>query len=269
MNSCKVAVCFSGQARHWRPCVTNIKRFFEAGHYNRPSQVDYFIHTWDTNTWRYYKRPHTEFENVKHNDEHDIRHAYNPKHLYVEEFKQEDWPMAWDPMFYSHMKSVQYKRNYEVDNKFEYDIVVKARMDTVYNTDVVFQPGHLPFYNMMAYTVTPITKFPREFHTSHFDDVLFYSDSVTMDLLGLLYKSHKQIHNEKDRQEQKHSGNLMETSYYGPGSMLYEHMRNIGIHPDCKTVVDYAVMRETSVKKNLDGLRDYPEIKKDWMDWYI
>jgi hypothetical protein len=278
MKSFKIAVCLSGQARHWKIAAENIKMFFNYSdthhfHYNVPIETDYFIHTWDTNTWRYPKTHHATYENVKHNDKKDIEDTFNPKFIEQEEFNQDKFESAWDPMFYSFGKSVMFKRIYELENNITYDVVVKARLDTIYNPQqkIKFQEINPSIDGLMpgiCYTSLPVNKFIYEFNCDGFDDVIFYADSRTMDIVSDLYDTYKIKHSPQKRFEFNKSINTDASLYYGPGCLLYDHMINSGIYPTHREKFEYVVVRSTSAVDNLNSIIYYDEIKKRGFEWY-
>lgn len=267
----RIAVCFSGQPRHWRTAIKNIKNFFGLDGIRHPNnnqivKVDFFLHTWNINTWRKPKTHHYVYEEVEHNDGPDLINAFEPVSYEIEKFNKDRFPRAWDPMFYSFAKSLLLKREHELANHFEYDMVVKARLDTVY------PPTKFPLSKLwpgQCYAVTPISKFPSEFNYNNFDDVLFYGDSKTMDLVGDIYYTYKILHNDDAVAKNQSSLNTDPTMWYGPGCMLYEHLTNLSIHPDGSRGFEYAVVRSTAVEAGLDGLDDYYEIRKKYFEWYI
>ena len=266
----RIAVCLSGQPRHWQMAVENIKQFFEFSRphdtYNLPIETDYFIHTWDINTWRFPKQGHQHFVNESHNDEELIRAAYNPKAMIQESWDPKLYIRAWDSMFYSHARSLMLKRDYELTNNIQYDMVVKSRFDTIYN------PRHkLPLDILAPKTCySPhISLMAAEFNYNNFDDVVFFGNSPTMDLVGDLYHTFKILHSRENVMNNVSTINRDITMYYGPGCLLYKHMVNLGIHPERRHTFDYAIVRSTAVDVNLDGIKDYDEIRKRWFDWYI
>jgi hypothetical protein len=271
-NKFRIAVCFSGQARHWKSCVENIKRFFvfDVSHpvTGQDIETDFFIHTWDTNTWRNPKEDHSVFRNEKHNDKDDIINVYRPKGFEQEEWIPENFKLAWDPMFYSFEKSLMLKRRYELENDFQYDIVIKARLDVIYDPTFKF-PLFERVWPGICYPCTPVAKFQSEFNYNNFDDVMFYGDSPTMDLMSDLYAAHKSTCGVDYREENHNSMNLDPVTFYGPGCLLYDHATNLSIHPDGGRPINYAVVRSTAVDEKLDGIYDYEEIRKKWFDWYI
>jgi hypothetical protein len=267
----RIAVCLSGQARHWRSAADNIKQFFSSPNRLHPETglpvaVDFFIHTWDTNTWRKPKTDHNDFVMEKHGDRDDIIATFNPVGFEQEEFKLEQHPRAWDPLFHSFAKSLMLKREHELANQFEYDLVVKARLDVIYSPATWFplmrtRPG-------ICYTCTFTSKFATEFNYNNFDDVLFYGDSPTMDLVGDISATYKILHAPELVAIENSSLDLDPTMWYGPGCLLYEHMTNLSIHPDSSRGFEYAVVRSTAVDARLDGIKDYEQIRKKWFEWY-
>ena len=268
----RIAVCLSGQPRHWRTALDNIKQFFDFSEFGHPETgasvtTDYFIHTWDIDTWRKPKTNWSVFDDVTHGEIDAIVEAYKPKAWVMDTFDKEKFQRAWDPMFYSHARSLMLKRDYEITNDFQYDLVIKARMDVVYNPAHKFPLARV--WPAVGYTCTPISKFPQEFNYNNFDDVLFYGDSPTMDLIGDIYSTYKTLHT-AELIEQQHAGIDIQTDmWYGPGCLLYEHLTNLGIHPEGARVIEYAVVRSTAVEEKLDGIKDYDKIRKKWFEWYI
>lgn len=266
----RVAVCLSGQARHWKTAVSNIRQFFETNQtdptYNLPVNVDYFVHTWDTNTWRYAKTAHNHFYNEPFSDIDGIVSAFQPKGYELQKWHPLRFKRAWDSMFYSHAKSLMLKREYELEQNFQYDIVVKCRLDVVYN----------PRYRMCLNRVMPkvcyslnVNVFPIEFNYYNFDDVIFYGDSPTMDLVGDLYSTYRVKHSDEHQLSNSKSLDIDQTLHYGPGCLLYDHMMHLGVHPERRHTFDYAVVRSTAVNENLDGITDYDRIKQKWIEWYV
>ena len=282
MKSFRIAVCFSGQARYWKESADNIKMFFNYSQHHHhhfhneivPIEVDYFIHTWDTNTWRYPKTNHGKFFDEKVDNIEEIREFYNPICIEQETYNSKQYPRAWDPMFHSLTKSLMMKRNYELENNFEYDVVVKARLDVIYNPQQqipfhLMTPGVNGLIPGMCYSGKPVFKFPYEFNYNAFDDVIFYGDSRTMDLVGDLFRSYRNIHNSEALTELAFGINPLPSLFYGPGTLLYEHMINSGIHPAAMNEpIDYVVYRSTAAVDHLDSITDFMEIRKRWADWY-
>lgn len=259
----RVAVCFSGQIRDWQFAKKNILNYFSLP--DQPDiKVDYFIHTWDTNTWRLPKTNHSIFKNKKHNDFEQLVNTYLPVNYHMSAYNLKEWKLAWDPLFYSFEYSILLKQQYELENNFVYDIVVKARPDVIYNPETPF-PFHRNMVSGICYTATFISRFPSEFNKPCFDDVMFFGDSKTMDLMSGIYKYYN-LKNKHIRYADPID--IDPLVYLGPGTLLYQYAVANNIHPDAYNI-DYAVVRKTMIGKGLDPINDYDKIKEIAGDWYI
>lgn len=272
MNPFRVALCFSGQSRTWKFCVNNIKNFFKSNAHpelGTPVQYDIFIHTWDVNYFRKNTKSwDSDIDPFTLQDQEDMRLLYNPIHMEVENFdsfKQSlNQFLAWDPFFYSFMKSVHFKRQYELANDFEYDLVIKVRPDTIYNprSAFIFHKAE----PMIGYSCTPVSKMIPEFHYNNFDDVLFYADSKTMDLIAHTYR----IHKVKRLREQtlREQFNQDPEFFYGPGCLLYKTMVDMSIHPYCFNSYPWYVVRRNVEESKLDAIADWDRVAVMCQDWY-
>lgn len=273
MKSYKVAVCLSGQPRYWKQCVDSIKQHFESRtitYDGREIEVDYFIHTWDTNTWKHQtQKTACTLEKIDDIDclKSELELAFSPKVIEIEsenDVFNNGIDYAWKSLFYSFMKSVFQKRNYELENNFEYDCVIKTRLDLIFNPVCPFSYNRL--MPLVAY-VGHMSKFPAEFNSNNFDDIMFYADSGTMDLVSEIYFAHEQLMKEfKDPYRDPFDINML--YWLGPGCLLYEHISKLRIHPVVKLGMDYAIMRTSMVEKNLNVETDFPELKKLFFEWY-
>lgn len=90
-----------------------------------------------------------------------------------------------------------------------------------------------------------------------------------MDLIGDLYSTYKNLHSAELTSANEASVDLQPDMYYGPGCLIYEHLTNLGIHPDGGRHIEYAVVRSTAVEENLNGIYDYDKIRRKWFEWYI
>ena len=111
----KVAVCFSGQIRDWQLATKNILHYFSTDHVANVI-VDFFMHTWDINTWRKPKQPRHVCFDQPHKDLTKIVETYKPKKYYMSSYDAKRWPDSepWDPLFYSFEYSILLKQQYEL-----------------------------------------------------------------------------------------------------------------------------------------------------------
>ena len=72
----RVAVCISGQSRTWKVAYKSILSFFDMG-----ANVDFFIHTWDTNSYRDIDIPRWECVDYKIEDNDEEYNIKKHGHL--------------------------------------------------------------------------------------------------------------------------------------------------------------------------------------------
>lgn len=118
----KIALCFNGQLRSYR----DIYEYIEKNVLNN-FDTDIFFHTWDD--------PNLE----------DAVNLYKPKLYKSEPLVNENFPLNKyrSPsehfrkttffQFYSLFKAFQLKREYEIQNNFTYDVVIRNRFDSAIN----------------------------------------------------------------------------------------------------------------------------------------
>lgn len=139
----KIAVCICGQSRTWEYCIDSIKSFLQDDEY----QIDYFIHTWDINTYRPIETKDglEKYNYISNTDINRYIDSYNPKLYKIENFKsfierlnKKRIPKtkATDGQnenmlnqMYSFKQSIILKRIYERKHNFKYDFVLKLRPD--------------------------------------------------------------------------------------------------------------------------------------------
>jgi len=262
----RIAVCISGQPRTWKTAAKNIKNYFDLPGVT----IDYFIHTWDTNSYRDLNDTSDKKMDYKITKEEadEIKNIYNP---ILMEFEKYDCTrfQRWNALFYSFMKSVWLKKKYELENDFEYDIVIKTRFDINFKQEGINAFGKPlnkfylhEIYPLVGYTCNELFehKFPTEFNQNHFDDVLFYSDSKTMDIISNIYFWYKNIIKVSEFQAYKNEYISNHEFQYGPGTLLYSYLTKNTIHPMCKLCIPYYVVRKEAEINELDSINDWEQI---------
>lgn len=277
-----IAVCLSGQSRTWRTAKENIINYFDVKinkDKNCKVNVDYFIHTWDTNSYRNKTQPRWENVDCKidnPNEESEIKFAFKPKLMEYETYNSDAFLEAWEGMFYSFMKSVELKRRYELMKDMTYDMVIKTRFDINFPQEGVNKFG-LPINKFYVHSLKPFTayassptptRFPNEFNQVCFDDVFFYGDSTTMDITAQLYRWYKKIMNVGREQKVTQEFVQFPEFYYGPGTLLYKYLTNWNIHPYAEHANPYYVVRKEAEDKGLHSINDWQEIFNISKDWY-
>jgi hypothetical protein len=142
----KIAVCLCGQSRTWEYCIASIKSFLEDEDY----QIDYFIHTWDINTYRPIESKNglKTYNYISNIDINRYIDSYNPKLYKIDNFesfterlnkKRIPEIKATDGQntnmlnqMYSFKQSIILKRIYERKHNFKYDFVLKIRPDAFF-----------------------------------------------------------------------------------------------------------------------------------------
>ena len=274
----RVAVCLSGQPRTWRTAKDNILSYFDLK--DKGIEVDFFIHIWDTNQYR--KKNDVNWvnrknEKVLYTERDEIAKAFNAVSIEMEEYKDDSHVTLWASLLYSFMKSVWLKRKYEIENDFRYDLVIKARTDINYalegicNLNFPVNKFHIhPIQQLTAYSTIPvIPRFPSEFNYPCFDDVLFYSNSSTMDIISNCYRWYTNIIKENGELQTKGKYIQDSTYWYGPGTILYKYLIENGIHPQGYRFIQYYVVRKEVEDCNLNSIvnwKDISEFNKEWYD---
>ena len=277
-----IAVCLSGQSRTWKTAKDNILNFFNTKicvERNIRVNVDYFIHTWDTNSYRDKTQPRWENVDYKILDEHnedDIKFTFVPGGMEYEIYNSDNHIHAWSGLFYSFMKSVNLKRKYEIENDMVYDMVVKSRFDINFPQEGINHYGE-PLSKFHAHVLRPLTayassptpqRFSNEFYQSCFDDVFFYADSPTMDILSNIYFWYIDIMNRGLALKQ--AGEFVQDPeyYYGPGTLLHKYITNWNIHPYADHATPYYVVRKMAEDMGLHSINDWKQIYDLHWDWY-
>jgi hypothetical protein len=190
-------------------------------------EVDYFIHTWDFNTIPHFKwdmnwdepdlikrgkllEPFTNsYTSIDKKEIEEILNILKPKKTIIENWEvsknrekiMDDvassqtihkHPMkshiSWaGSQLYSILKSAYLKREYELENKFEYDLCIRSRFDLNFdkNNRMIFARDFEIPKSKTIYSVhsQAINKYPFNI----IGDILYYSDSQTFDLLSSMY----------------------------------------------------------------------------------
>jgi len=257
----RVAVCLSGQLRKWRLGVDNQKWFWSTG--NRDNiQVDYFAHTWNY-SW---DRPGVSYEyterKVDSEEIDDYKKSFNLTDISVDEKVQQDFRGNdhWSALFYSLSRSLLLKRKYEIENNFQYDVVVKSRPDVAFSPSFSFNIPTL--HNNVIYS-THGGPMSMEFNMFNVNDCVFLGNSYSMDLLIDMYFYRQFGIQEESIQTFKNIHPL------GPGTLMHEYFRDYGITPMCSTGFTEVLLKE-GCPEDLDLLNteEFKIMQKYFQDWY-
>lgn len=232
MKPLRVAICFSGQIRTWKETIEKTKEFFQLDKHS-DVLIDTFAHTWDYNTWidtKYEsvlngpKYVNSYKENIPYPELAEFRATYSLKNFVIDG-ERPTYFSEWENPLYSFMRSMEIKREYELKNNFEYDLVIKTRADAVWE---------IPRFEYIQSTPLSITaglrghKMPIEYFMNDLNDVLFWGDSFAMDLLGNAYRWH--IKNMTDKvKNQAYVLNQVANRKLGPGTVFHKYASELGL----------------------------------------
>jgi len=218
----KIAVCLSGQLRTWRQCYESWDLLFKglekSKHLeNEVIEIDYFVHTWDFNSKPYsqwtlerqgingFQAPPAELHDQKELE--DFLSLVKPKKYLIENEEKSDsrkikldersrfrlddtkWPpLSWSgSQLYGLMMAGWLKKEYELENGFKYDMVVRLRPDLHFN-ELNRRILANDFTLLKPKTVYSCHSFATHvFPHDAAGDIFFYSDSETYDVMSSLY----------------------------------------------------------------------------------
>lgn len=152
------------------------------------NNVDVFIHSWSVNL------------------ANELKEIYKPKKSSIEKQKRFAWfdrrnndekHRAYS-RWYSSKKTIELKREYEIENGFIYDCVMVSRLDLAFFTDVVFDRYDLKYFYASHWNdaVNPCEGRLQPNRENHcegkgFLDFWFFSNSEMMDEFSTLYDHRK------------------------------------------------------------------------------
>ena len=260
----KIAICMSGQLRQWEMAKENQKWFWET---SGAKQIDYFIHTWDYSGDREGVSQPYIMRDVSREEFDKVVDWYKPKGCMFDDRKQDFFFTNdhWSSLFYSMAHSMMLKRQYEIDNDFEYDLVIKTR------PDVVFDPIYHFSWELLENNILYATQggiMETEFHMFNTNDMVFYGNSYTMDLVMQMYFYRQQMLDQRDIIKDK-----LFTGSIGPGVLMQEYFRDYGIttqsiQPNRSTFIETLVKLGCPQDLNLMDHNDFHKMEKYFRDWY-
>jgi len=260
----KIAICMSGQLRQWEMAKVNQKWFWETSGVN---QIDYFIHTWDYSGDREGVSQPYIMRDISQEEFDNVVDWYKPK-KYIFDNKKQDFFYAndhWSSLFYSLAQSIKLKREYEIENNFEYDLVIKTRPDVVFDPNYHFSWEHLED-NLFYTTHGGIME--HEFGMYNVNDCVFYSNSYTMDLVMEMYFYRQRMIDGRNVVKDK-----LFTGSMGPGVLMQEFFREHGIssqsiQPNRYTFIETLLKLGCPENLNLLEHNEFHKMEKYFRDWY-
>jgi len=263
----RIAVCLSGELRTYKVVLPNIKSYFESIVPNFTDNteivIDYFIHTWNHNTWKSHETPG---KNPKWQTPEPVEFEIDliRRYLNVIEYRVDNHLTGvdlgvWKPLFYSMYYSNYLKRKHEIENGFEYDMVFKHRLDIALNP--VFKFHLHPIENYIVYSGAHVGRMPHELNCYNFDDVIFYGTSLTMDLMSNISRYLIEKTSTPQLSWKNYNGNMSPLLLMGPGGLLYHYMMKMGFNPARPQIIEYIVVRKPVLELGLSTITEFEKVR--------
>jgi hypothetical protein len=219
----RTAVCISGIPKYWNNGLNSVQQYF--------SNADVFIFTWNIS------RNDINSDTVwsDHNHYNDIGTpegviaAYKPKEFLIESFSEKN--VVWQEQrkkyrsglsvshlsnFYGRREVTRLKRNYELKNNFQYDLVIWMRFDSCIRT-----------WNTVHEDKNNLIFIPNGCDYGGMNDQFCYGNSELMDLVGECYTDLDNI--------------VIETNIYAPEANYNTYLQKVGILPGKLMRTDVAI----------------------------
>jgi hypothetical protein len=237
-NFGKVAICISGLVRtgvQAHPCFNNFFKRLDA---------DVFYHTWTA-------EPQVLSE---------IEKLYSPIKFKVDELRSKEAEGSFGSMLFSMMAANDLKKDYEIENDFRYDLVIRTRFDLVF-------PEHRVFPDM---SIDPRTIYSSggsngyvhtDYESHAINDIIYWGDSEAMDIVSDTYMHYRynalRAKTFLDNKQHFDPGNY----FYSVGNMIYDlgTKRNIAFVKFVQGINEIPWRADVS---HLNPLTDYNLIKQ-------
>lgn len=246
----KIAICMSGQIRTGIHAFENQRRFFGdlwESDLRGYDLMDVFIHTWNVNTNKRFGAVTTSVPERIIKQYSDL---LKPKLMRVDDYHSDKFShlhkSGAKAMFYSWKESVLLKQEWEKQNNFKYDIVVRLR------PEVIFRPGRNLAQECLlaiADNVFVIDRLQANWRQSNFtDDIFWVAPNDLMDKSLGYY-------------DFRFSGNTDEHPSFS------RWLDSNGITPVPTVGWSYTVLRKDVT--HLHAYADFFEIQQHDWDWYV
>lgn len=152
----KVAICFSGAIRNFDDCIGSTLKYF----INNFENPDIFLHMWTFNDSDTTKNITYNFKWRKDNsDTNEILSILNPKKYVIEEYtnqseqlilsqsniqvdkfdseQKKNYGFNCCSMYWKILQSFKLAEEYSIENNFEYDLIIRARLDFIWEDHII------------------------------------------------------------------------------------------------------------------------------------
>jgi hypothetical protein len=239
----KIAVCFSGQYRTAKECAPNLKKFFSS----QKHEVDFFIHTWDTTSYKNFNGTNVYPQRDRFITEEEIeflKKTYEPKGIkveshsnYINKYVNNGFGGGLE-LWYSFYKSMSLKKMFERKNNFRYDVVIKIRLDCMFENINNFDNHITDILSKPKNTIATFFKYASDWKdrltTISANDVFFIGTSVTMDMYSNFFI-------DKKNYDKKNNTELCNNIGYGYTQYMHTFFKNIEV---TYTIDDPFVLRD-------------------------
>jgi len=256
----KFAFCISGQPRTWKKCYKSWYQLFD-----RFGSVDTFLHAWDFNSQARYKAEYVDNEPketpVPKEELNEMLAALQPKKFIIESKRDVELTCATGrtiapyahPQYYGIWRAAHLKRQYEIENDFQYDVVVRLRTDLLLPQQWEPLSANLRFDPLILMGTPPNTIFtaqnvftPGVGH--RVNDMFFFADSLTYDHAAAFYTSFTYIQEDVAVPQQKD---------YPPEMALYFYFASLGITNVAMPMREIKIMRDEEHLHRVGELQNY------------
>lgn len=203
----RIAVCISGHLNNWNGKYNSWLNLFHkltklSQYYNEESSFDIFVHTWDFNL------KVNKIQNIDNSILLDFKNFLKPKSIIIDNFAKYDSRKSflndlrkqfskdesqnclaanYGPELYSLMMSAHLKREYELNNNFEYDVCIRISTEKNFDTiesNLISDHFCIP-ESKTIYTASAIKTFNFPYDKINYN--LFFANSHTFDVISSIY----------------------------------------------------------------------------------
>lgn len=204
----RIAVCISGNSQGWEKRYGSWQNLFfkiisSSKYINTNSSFDIFVHTWDFNI-----TPNGEIINIDNSNLLDFQNFIKPTSIIIDnyakyssrgdtltQFKHQHFDSNQHPSLltdnapelYGIMMASHIKRNYEIDNNFEYDMCFRLSMDL--NVTDTITSNIIDNFKITddkdIYMANVIKTFEFPYDVVNYD--LFFANSLAFDNICSIY----------------------------------------------------------------------------------
>ena len=248
MKPSKVAICFSGELRTFNVALPLLLNDFFCD-----TNADIFLHTWNvTGDYKHTDLELAHLQAIVHNSHHNL------VQLKVDAPINHSGPFG--SMLYSIQQANWMKRQHEIEQHFDYDLVIKSRYD------MLVRPGTKFYINditdrTLYYSLGNRGLVHTDVGKHGLSDIIFWGDSPTMDIACDTYRHYNW--KAYPRYLELMNGNMQDPSdsMLSPGTLIYQRTqkRNVQVK---QIEPQYGETLWRSKVEHLDPNNNFDEIRQ-------